>query len=143
MGTRADFYLGRDQGMTWIGSIAWDGYPRGIPAPVREATTKETFVGAVHEMARERTDWTSPDHGWPWPWDDSNTTDYAYALADGQVWASRFGSGWVPATTPDLEELEDWPTEPAPVFPDMREGRAVTHGPRSGLISSSFPAGGQ
>lgn len=31
MGTRADFYVGRGTEAEWIGSIALDGYPDGIP----------------------------------------------------------------------------------------------------------------
>ena len=42
MGTRADFYIGRGATAEWIGSIAWDGYPDGIPAPILEATDDDT-----------------------------------------------------------------------------------------------------
>lgn len=29
--------------------------------------------------------------GWPWPWDDSGTTDYAYTWDEGVVWWCNFG----------------------------------------------------
>ena len=34
MGTRADFYVGRGESAEWLGSVAWDGNPRGIDDPV-------------------------------------------------------------------------------------------------------------
>lgn len=43
MGTRADFYIevGNElKPKDWLGSIAWDGYPKGIPASIKKAKTK-------------------------------------------------------------------------------------------------------
>jgi len=125
MGTRADFYIGRGEGAEWIGSIAWDGYPDGLSCDVLKANSESEFREAVQEMAH-RDDWTSPEMGWPWPWEDSRTTDYAYAFDGDRVWASCFGYTWcdlakaveeervmvdklraVEAGSPEAEALED------------------------------------
>src|SRR5688572_27138674 len=103
MGTRADFYVGRGPDAEWRGSVAWDGHPDGIPDAIKEATDREAFDRAVHDFARGREDWSSPDHGWPWPWDDSNTTDFSYAFDGGKVWATCFGRGWFEATAEQPE----------------------------------------
>jgi hypothetical protein len=112
MGTRADFYVGRGESAEWLGSIAWDGYPDGI----------------------------DPEMGWPWPWDDSGTTDYAYAFEDGAVYASSFGHAWFRPNpdAPDFGEPE-WDEHGNDLgsdatFPNMAERKAVTLGPRSGVI---------
>lgn len=133
MGTRADFYVGRGKDAKWRGSIAWDGYPDGIPDEIKTAKTDEEFDRAVLEMARQREDWSSPDHGWPWPWDDSNTTDFAYAFDGDRVWRTCFGYGWVEATADEPED-DDRERPPKVEFPDMSDKKAVTWGPRSGLL---------
>lgn len=93
MGTRADFYVGRDVEAEWLGSIAWDGYPSGIDEVVLRASTEGQWRETVAAfLARE--DGTLSEAGWPWPWDDSNTTDYAYAFEDGKVYGSCFGHPW-------------------------------------------------
>lgn len=132
MGTRADFYLGRGEQAEWLGSIAWDGYPDGIDRPVLEATTPEGFRNALVNFAATRDDWTAPEKGWPWPWDDSNTTDYAYALDEGKVWAAGFGGTWFDATAEQPEE--DDPNGVPVVFPNMSARKATTFGKRSGII---------
>lgn len=133
MGTRADFYIGRGEAAEWLGSIAWDGYPEGIAAPLIEATTAEGFRNALVNFASGRDDFTSPEHGWPWPWDTSATTDYAYALDEGKVWASGFGGAWFDASLPDTDTEEKHSSKSA-VFPDMSARKAVTLGRRSGVI---------
>ena len=114
MGTRADFYVRRKRKpltpQDWIGSIAWDGYPEGVPDSVKKAKTETQFRTAVAEMAKDREDFTLPANGWPWPWDDSGTTDYAYVFSGRSV------------------------TWRGTSYPNMAEFRAVTLGKRSGLI---------
>lgn len=88
MGTRADFY---DQESKWLGSIAWDGYPDGVENVVK-AKTADEFLAAISEQSKRR-DWTSPERGWPWPWEDSHTTDYAYRFAGDHVEVYCFGEG--------------------------------------------------
>jgi hypothetical protein len=143
MGTRADFYLGRGPKAEWLGSIAWDGYPGGIPNKVLNSWTDDEFRERVAEFSATRKDWTSPEQGWPWPWENSATTDYAYAFEDDGVWVSRFGRVWVRADQPEPSEYDEndneipdfWPKgNPAELFPDMTELMNVTWGKRSGLI---------
>jgi hypothetical protein len=83
MGTRADFYIKASKELEakdWIGSIAWDGYPSGIPKEIKESKTPNEFKQSVEKFAKERDDFTYPKDGWPWPWNDSGLTDYAYVF---------------------------------------------------------------
>ena len=132
MGTRADFYIGRGQGAEWIGSIAWDGYPDGIAKAVLTTTTPDTFRAAVAQFIM-REDGTTPEMGWPWPWNDSQTTDYAYALDAGKVWGSCFGRAWFdPLNVPAEDSVCEG--EKTAVFPDMTARKKVAFGERSGAI---------
>lgn len=131
MGTRADFYVGRGEGAEWLGSIAWDGYPDGIDKAVKQANTEARYRAAVSAFLGPRKDATLPAHGWPWPWETSHTTDYAYAFDDGRVYGSCFGHKWFNAKRPESEEHgDDKPT----AFPDMKARMNVTLGQRSGVI---------
>jgi hypothetical protein len=51
MGTRADFYIGRGESAEWVGSVAWDGQPSGMPEPLLTATTKGDFLGLLYRVA--------------------------------------------------------------------------------------------
>lgn len=151
MGTRADLYLGRGPDAEWLGSIAWDGYPDGMPEALLRCDTVDRFKVLVEGFLAGREDATLPEQGWPWPWDDSRTTDYAYAFDGDNVWASNFGRNWFDARFPepdDDEEAERLGTQliegeismdeyrdakPA-VFPDMAERKNVTYGKRSGVL---------
>lgn len=139
MGTRADFYVGRGESAEWLGSIAWDGYPEGVtdilPVPFGGQwwMSEEMWRQRVARFLAERHDATTPDMGWPWPWDDSGTTDYAYAYDDGEVWASCFGSPWWLAAG-DMPDLDDEPDQEKVPFPDMSARKNTTMGPRSGVI---------
>lgn len=154
MGTRADFYIGRGLNAEWIGSTAWDGYPEGIDitttkvdrvAPGVDLQEHDKFLPGFHlfDAASEtefrervgmyfanRRDVTLHSMGWPWPWDDSQTTDYAYAFDDGKVWASRFGSTWFDPNLPEPEDLD----RKVAIFPNMKSVQRVTLGKRSGVI---------
>lgn len=131
MGTRADFYVGRGTQAEWLGSIGMDGYPDGVSGYVLAAKTEDNYRKAVAQFLKERSDGTTPDMGWPWPWDDSNTTDYAYAFDDGTVYACPFGHGWFVARD---EQPEDLPDDKTAVFPDMKDKKKVALGRRSGLL---------
>lgn len=135
MGTRADFYVGRGANAEWLGSIAFDGYPDGIPAVVRAALNEDEYRQAVRKMLTERDYGTVPEQGWPWPWKDSLLTDYAYTFDEGRVWACYYG--YVPWFDPMGEELQEH-GEQQSEFPDMTERKRVTWGPRSGLIAIKF-----
>lgn len=128
MGTRADFYLGKGVDATWLGSIAWDGNPESILKGILQARTSDKFKKAVSDFFKTRDDVTLPDEGWPWPWVDSKTTDFAYAFFNDKVYWSQFGKNWVDSST-----LEDAGIG-KPTFPDMTSIQNVALGKRSGLI---------
>lgn len=131
MGTRADFYVGRGKSAEWIGSTAWDGYPSGFSnTPIFKAKTEEAFRATVADEISGREDGTKPEMGWPWPWDNSQTTDYSYAFDGGRVYASCFGHRWFNPRKPEPEDHEGEKTE----FPDMKDRQRVTLGKRSGVI---------
>ena len=95
MGTRADFYVGRGVEAEWLGSTAWDGYPSGVEVVIAKGgnevlyPTQNHWRTAVGDHLVSRNDGTLPKDGWPWPWDDSRTTDFAYAWDDGVIYVSR------------------------------------------------------
>jgi len=124
MGTRADFYIGEGENAAWIGSIAYDGYPSGIDNDIFIAETETQYVDAVKTFFKDREDATNPVQGWPWPWEDSSQTDYAYAFLASKVYGSSFGYRW-------FDPLQD---TPYPDFPDMKSHRMVTLGERSGCM---------
>lgn len=140
MGTRVDFYVGRGEGAEWLGSYPFDGYPSGVfdEAPelfVEPLPTEAEWRAWVAEWLASNADRaTLPDMGWPWPWNDSRTTDYAYAWDEGVVYGSSFGHEWF-EVNPDAENWgEPEESEKTAVFPDMSARKAVTYGNRSGLI---------
>lgn len=158
MGTRADFYIGRGEHAEWLGSTAWDGYPEGIVpcsgrrdafgrkeregwpvgAHLLQSVTEQEFRERLKRYFLHRDDVTRPDMGWPWPWENSATTDCAYAFDDGKVWLSWFGKPWLDAFAElNRGDDEDRPesNEPRAVFPDMSSRKNVQFGgSRSGLI---------
>lgn len=148
MGTRADFYVGRGPEAEWLGSVAMDGGLwgwAGDPAhgPVVASATEEEYRANVERVLVACDHSTRPEQGWPWPWDNSLTSDYAYAFDGGQVWAH--GSGWfVPwkdgamVEEPDEEEFKG---QPKATFPDMTATKNVTFDRRSGLIVISRGGG--
>lgn len=140
MGTRADFYIGRGPEAEWLGSVGWDGYPDGIfdgedgSLVLAALTTPKAWRSAVGAFLAARDDATLPERGWPWPWDDSQTTDYAYAF-DGQVYGSCFGHGWwLVADRLAAPEREDEDRVPKVEFPNMRARKNVRYDKGSGAI---------
>lgn len=117
MGTRADFYVGTGESAQWLGSVAWDGYEwaEAEESALMMAKTEEQYCQAVKEISTDRKDWTDPNQGWPWPWDDSNNTDYAYYFKDGKTQFTVFSS-------------------PEDGWPDMSERKNVNFGERSGIM---------
>lgn len=141
MGTRADFYVGRGTNAEWLGSIAYDGYPDGHPETLLEIADEAQYRAAVQAILDDVDSATKPEEGWPWPWDDSNTTDFAYAFDDGAVWQSCFGRPWRPATSiesdPDDDDGEEYGALP---FPNMKglSKPAPLGSKRSGVLMLSF-----
>lgn len=133
MGTRADFYVGRSEQAEWLGSIAWDGYPDGLPDYLKVQTTEADWRAAVERFFRDdREDVTRPADGWPWPWENSLTTDYSYAFDGGMVYGTCFGHGWFLLAEP---EPEDQPDDKTCVFPYMSTARHAPAGSkRSGVM---------
>jgi len=133
MGTRADFYIKKaDQAeIVWLGSIAWDGYPDGIDEPkVLEAKTEDEYLSLLTEFFSKRKDVTLPERGWPWPWDNSKTTDYAYCYHEGKVYANCFGHGWYDPNDESDEPAIIWEH----AYPDMKSRKNVRMDEGSGLI---------
>lgn len=140
MGTRADFY---SEDMTWLGSIAWDGYPAGIDLDLLRSTSDAVYRANVERFLASRDDSTLPERGWPWPWDDSRTTDYAYALRDGAVHASSYGHAWF-RVDPEAALCGEIDTDDGPkltCFPDMSAQKNVRFDGGSGVMILGF--GGQ
>lgn len=133
MGTRADFYVGRGEAAEWIGSVAYDGCPEGFGKHLFKPTTEAKWRKAVAKELASRDDATQIENGWPWPWEDSCTTDYAYAFDDGKVYAAGFGGGWFDPQNPETDTEENHANKCA-VFPNMKNRQNVTLGPRSGLL---------
>lgn len=131
MGTRADFYVGKGKTAEWLGSIGWDGYPYGVADAVTKAVDEEAFRSAVKAFFETRDDVTLPEHGWPWPWNDSATTDYSYWYADGKTWGSNFGRAFFACDQAEPEDASDFD---APEMPDMSTAKNVAFDKRSGVI---------
>lgn len=137
MGTRADFYIKSTEETKpiWLGSIAWDGNVTGIDTAVLEATNPIEFADALKTFFEDRNDVTLPDRGWPWPWKDSRTTDYAYILMpNGKVMASCFGSPLFDPLTSDGDDEEETDERLQNFFPDMTAVKNVRHDEGSGII---------
>ena len=126
MGTRADFYIGTGTDAEWLGSLAYDGdrinemraehaglNPDNAACfAIKNADNADDYRKYVAELLSINDDATLPAQGWPWPWNDSNTTDCAYAFVDGGCKLIR--------------ERAEWP--------DMTARKNVTFGERSGLL---------
>jgi hypothetical protein len=122
MGTRADFYIREGKHLKpedWKGSIAWDGYPDGIPASLKKATTKQGFTKALGAFLKKRDDATYPKEGWPWPWNNSGTTDYGYIFTGKKVVWGCF------------DHKTKWP--------DMSKLKNVQWGDKSGVMIIGMP----
>lgn len=126
MGTRADFYVGRGKKAKYLGSIAWDGYSfhekflAGKKESIMDSKDEVEFQSNVEKMIKNRDDGTLAKDGFPFPWNDSRTTDYAYCFDKGKVWVYLFGS------------LNGKGKQRS--FPDMRKMHNVQFGDKSGLI---------
>jgi len=144
MGTRADFYIGRGEKAEWLGSVAFDGHPLGFEDRLLKASTERKFRNAVTAELDARVDATKPEQGWPWPWADSRTTDYAYAF-DGRVFVSCFGSQWLTVTQRKKHDRVDLaPSLPKDAtFPDMTaQANVQIGGKRSGMmVVTATPSG--
>ena len=150
MGTRADFYVGRGANAEWLGSVAWDGYPDNDDYDLIFASAEERpFRLSVNELLGRRDDGTMPEHGWPWPWEDSTTTDWAYTFDGGEIYASYFGAPWVPVSQylQFNDEQQEAYRDSAPAdggieHPNMKAVQDVNFGRRSGVTIMGVSAQG-
>ena len=119
MGSKADFYVGRGIESEWLGSLKWDGLPAGLPSEILTVTVEEVYRTEVTTLLSVRGDGVVALEGWPWPWDTSHGTKYAYAFDPkvNCVMASCYGSSWWVASKdePDHTTLK----RKAAIFPDM------------------------
>lgn len=143
MGTRADFYIETDGQLEWQGAIAWDGYcvsesegdTDSVEKNVLLATDPESFKTALKAFAETRDDWTAPEEGWPWPWEDSRTTDFAYVHKNGKLDVYIFGrphridGEFLVQDEDSDEEVPKWNG-----FPNMKDRQNVQYGKKSGVI---------
>src|SRR5690349_19637733 len=147
MGTRADFYVGRGKNAEWLGSVGFDGYPENDAyRPICIQITEKGYRQKVAEELAGRDDATLPDQGWPWPWEDSGTTDVSYAFDGGKVYVTWFGHGWdsfaeYEARRKAEEEaekkgkpLKERRERKKVEFPNMKDRQNVTYGHRSGAL---------
>lgn len=114
MGTRSDFYVGRGYEAEWIGSIALDGDRKSLPQKLFRIRSEKAWRRRVAELIRGCSDGTLPEQGWPWPWDDSGTTDCAYTFHEKKVRKLR--------------------TNGKGTWPNMASRRKLTFGLRSGMF---------
>jgi hypothetical protein len=142
MGTRADFYIKRDAALEWLGSVAWDGYDvqemtQGNSDEsernkscwnVKNATTEDEFKQAVEAYFSHRDDVRLPTEGWPWPWNDSRTTDRAYVLDHGKVRIFGFGGEYAGERDEEGDEVRREKHETDFEWPDMSDAKNVTDG---------------
>ena len=144
MGTRADFYLGTDPAdMEWLGSVAYDGYSiadtperNPIDRAVAHAKTAKAFRGAVAALLTENEHGSTQEQGWPWPWEDSCTTDYTYCFGGTHTVYYCFGHGpQYPGKSVFTRDGEyKRPFRVKASFPDMTRYQRITFGSRSGLL---------
>jgi hypothetical protein len=106
-----------------------------------KARDRRAFRKAVKEFFAGRDDATLPEQGWPWPWEDSRTSDHAYAYDEGKVWVSSFGRRYITVRQyfslmgKSDEKVHAYYNDPKDeVFPNMKDRQAMTFGPRSGLL---------
>jgi len=139
MGTRADFYIRKNNQMKWLGSKGYDGYPDGIDGKVLAATEEVDYETKVVVFLKEENDATFPEQGWPWPWNDSCTTDYAYIFENNKVLASCFGGPlFDPQQSDEERESENSNVLPAGYFPDMKDKQNIAYDNRSGALFISI-----
>jgi hypothetical protein len=147
MGTRADFFIGVGPAAKWVGSVSYNGWPDddGAGAEPMAATSEAEFRAAVERVLST---WhppvTRPEEGWPWPWEDFRTTDWAYAWdrARGPV-TSQYGHDWMTA-----RQLKELPRDLSyrgqrelrdDEVPDMTKGKKADVLAKSGLMLLKVP----
>ncbi len=133
MGTRSDFYVGPADALEWIGTVGYDGYPDGLPKALMGARTKKGFRSAVEKEIASRDDGVFPDAGWPWPWNDSTTSDYGY-WHNGEEVLFEVDGHWIRVADHEIFREGQYPyseehlkkfSQGAASFPDMSARKNV------------------
>jgi hypothetical protein len=76
---RADFYtLDEDRGMVWLGSVTKFGDPSMVPAEILIQNGLQNFEFELDDYLECHPYGVKASEGWPWEWEDSQMTDYAY-----------------------------------------------------------------
>jgi hypothetical protein len=98
-----------------------------------DVDSEATWRARVARELAGRDDATRPEQGWPWPWDDSSTTDYAFAWDGDRVWVSCYGSAWVDLAD---QRLLSGDLPKTATFPNMAARAAVAEPgtKRSGVL---------
>lgn len=81
MGTRADFYIDNRGDMTWLASMFKDAHPWNIPVVVLAQVHPAMFAENLFDWL-DKSGVDYQDTKWPWPWEDSQLTDYSYIMDD-------------------------------------------------------------
>ena len=137
MGTRADFFIGIGPAAEWIGSTSYDGDPEGWGKQPLAARTEDEFRAAVEEMLNSDALVTRPSEGWPWPWEDFRTSDFAYAWDPARnTGVASSGRPWVTAAelVADRDCIYAGERLRDDEVPDMRKGPQGDVLGKSGLI---------
>lgn len=141
-----------DGSLEWVGSYGWDGYPGGVPKKMGLLTVKnETDYRAnILEFLEEHDGYIADKHGWPWPWDNSGTTDYYYIFHEGRVLVSCFD--WLVEINDYMKHADSIADEDGDVIerivvdiaftlPDMSVIKKVDFGKGSGVMMFSNKEG--
>lgn len=128
MPTRCDFYVGDGPGAEWLGSYSFDGQPVELGKAILRATSENEYREAVLRDLMERPDGILPEEGWPWPWNDSYITEYAYSWIHGALWGQSTGEWFlIDRFSPTFGEWDDGVRAPVkggkPNFPCMESYR--------------------
>ena len=93
MGTKADFYLEKQNKLIWFGSLFKNGQPWNIPLNILIQINSILFEEEVVSFL-ETTDSVLRQNKeeWPWIWADSRMTDYSYIFIHDQVFAYISGN---------------------------------------------------
>ena len=123
MGTRADFYIGIRE-PRWIGSLQFDGFPWSIACKILIQVNETMYEETVIEYLKlKRGIIPSDGDAWPWPWEDSQMSDYSYffSKAYGKVFAYSMSEKIVfdPIKVMQGEDLNSARVEITPTFPKL------------------------
>lgn len=131
MGTKADFYIERRGKLIWCGSTPYDGH---APDNKKEWFIKTAFAPQSNRMMQCRTEaeyiytmatiwkrsqFVHPSDGWPWPWDDSQTTGNFFVFRKRKVeYYNTYSDAWKanPISLPNMSKFRNLRSEFGPVY---------------------------